>query len=188
MPSLSEILYALNGALRVFRGDRGGFANFRPGVEGFWTAAWAALICLPGHLFVVGIRISDESGQGTGLGLFLVEALVFTIVWFAYALVVHYALPLIAREDRYFDYMNAVFWTAVPQVYLQLFVVFLEAGGLLPEPLIGLMTIGVLIAVLWYRWFVAKVTLDIPAGMAVVVVIATLFFEFILTALLSPVI
>ncbi|NQW09600.1 MAG: hypothetical protein HQ481_06950 [Alphaproteobacteria bacterium] len=188
MPTLGEILYALHGALRVFRGDAGGFACFRPGVEGFWVAAWAALISLPAHLVMVGVQITHNPALELGLGVLLVEALVFVIVWFGYAFAAHFALALIAREDRYFDYMNAVFWTAVPQIYLQFIVAMLDVVGLLPGPLTGLATIGVVVAVLWYRWFVAKAALDVTSGTAVLVVIATLVFEFVLTALLSPVI
>lgn len=188
MPTSGEILYALYGALRVLRGDVGGFAHFRPGVEGFWTAAWAVLICLPAQLFMVGVQIVRDPGLDLGMGVLLIEALVFIIVWFGYAFAVHFALALIAREDRYFDYMNAVFWTAVPQIYLQFIVTLLETAGMLPGPLAGLATIGLVVTILWYRWFVAKIALDVTVGTAIFVVIATLFFEFILTALLSPVI
>jgi hypothetical protein len=185
-PDRIEVATALYGAWRLIRGDAGGTAYFRAGRDGFWTATWAILLVIPGHLITLGLHVADNEVLAFGFDDVVRETEILVIGWFGYALLVHYALRGMGRLNRYDGYLTAYYWTTVPLVYAETLLTFLRVTGLLPTALLNLLAFAVLIAILWSRWFVARIGLGVSGPEAAGVAIATLLFEFFVTKTLSP--
>ncbi len=185
-PDRIEVATALYGAWRLIRGDAGGAAYFRPGRDGFWAAAWAVLLVLPGHLTTLGLHVSDNDMVRFGIEDVLREAEILVIGWFGYALLAFYFLKAAGRSNRFDGYLTAYFWTTVPLVYLETGLTLARVAGLLPDALINLMGLALLVLVLWARWFVARTALGVNGFEAGAVVVGTLTFDFFVSKVLSP--
>lgn len=185
-PDRIEVATALYGALRLIRGDAGGAAYFRPGRDGFWSAAWAVVLVAPGHLLTLFLHVG-VSGNGT-LGLFdlIRETEILVIGWFGYALLVFYALRAFGRSPRFEPYLTAYYWTTVPLVYAEVVLALVRAVDLLPQAVDRLLALGLLMLVLWSRWFVARTGLQVSGPEAAAVVFATLMFDLFVSKVLSP--
>lgn len=185
-PDRIEVATALYGAWRLIRGDAGGTAYFRAGRDGFWSAAWAILLVLPGHLITIGLHVSGDPQVEFGLADLIREAEILAIGWFGYALLVYYALNGLDRLDRFDGYLTAYYWTTVPLVYGETLLTVFRVVGLLPPALLNILAFALLVLILWARWFVARTGLGVSGPEAAGVVIATLLFDFFVSKVLSP--
>ena len=185
-PDRIEVATALYGAWRLIRGDAGGVAYFRAGREGFWSAAWAVLLVVPGHLMTLGMHVSGDDMVRFGLEDLVRETEILVIGWFGYALLVFYILQGLGRSNRFDGYMTAYFWTTVPLVYAETLLTLLRVVGLLPDALVNLLGLGLLMLVLWVRWFIARTGLGVEGFEASAVVVGTMVFDFFVSKTLSP--
>lgn len=185
-PDRIEVATALYGAWRLIRGDAGGTAYFRPGREGFWAAAWAVVLVAPAHLLTLGLHVAGRDAFGFGLEDVVREAEILVVGWFGYALLAYYVLRSFGRLKRFDGYMTAYFWTTVPLVYAETVLSLIRAADLLPDGVDRLLAIGLLMLLLWTRWFVARTGLAVNGAEASAVVFATLLFEFFISKTLSP--
>lgn len=185
-PDRIEVATALYGAWRLIRGDAGGTAYFRPGRDGFWAAAWAVVLVVPAHLLTLALHVAGSDTLEFGLEDAVREAEILVVGWFGYALLAYYALRAFGRVQRFDGYMTAYFWTTVPLVYIETLLSLIRAVDLLPDGLDRVLAIGLLVLLLWTRWFVARTGLAINGGEAAAVVFATLLFDFFVSKTLSP--
>lgn len=185
-PDRTEIVTALYGAWRLIRGDAGGIVYFRSGREGFWAAAWAVVLVVPGHLMTLGLHVSGNDTVRFGLEDMVRETEILVIGWFGYALLVFYVLKTLGRTKRFDGYMTAYFWTTVPLVYAESVLTLLRVAGLLPDALISVLGLTLLALVLWVRWFIARTGLGVNGSEATAVVVGTMVFDFFISKTLSP--
>lgn len=185
-PDRIEIATSLYGAWRLIRGDAAGATYFRAGRDGFWAAAWAAVLVVPGHLLTLGLHVAGDDTLTFGLIDLVRETEILVIGWFGYALLAYYVLQGLGRADRFDGYMTAYFWTTVPLVYAETLLTLIRVADLLPQVIDNLLALGLLMLVLWARWFVARLGLGINGLEAGAVVFGTLLFDFFVSKVLSP--
>lgn len=186
MPSKIEIVTALFGSWRLICGDSRALRFFRADDEGFWTAAWAIVLALPARLLALSVFMHLSADRSIGLVDLVIEAEVFAVVWFGYALAVFYGLQPIGREDRFFAYMVPFYWVSVLLTYLDAVISLLQLTGVLPDGLTVLLILAARGIAIWVVWFLASTALEVRAGQAVAVVLLTMLFEMVVTKLLSP--
>jgi hypothetical protein len=185
LPTPSEIFSSLYGSWRLFLGDDTGVRYFRRDRDGFWSALWALAFAAP--VYVVKMTLDLTGDSLTHLGVFgiAVEAGILVLSGLIYALAIYYILPLLERESRYFDYMVAYLWIGFAQVVLHTVPSVLRAVGLIPDQGANVMAVVLVIAMLWWSWFMTRATLDVNGGQAGIIVFGTVIYEFIFAISLS---
>ena len=176
IPSPAEIAYGIYGAWRLARLDASGMEVFDRTVAGFWKSFFAAVLVAPAYLAMVLIELGGMTVTAGPLAIFIVQSLIYVIVWVAYPLIMYYLTEQIGRSEKYIGFIVALNWASVIQMLVFLPVVFFNAVEVLPGALLGLATLVIFLAVLFYQGFVTRTALDIsgPAAGALVV------FSFIL--------
>ena len=112
----AEAWLALNGALRLARGDRGGLACFDCSHDGFWRSFRAAAITYPLYLVLLTMRVSVAEWQRSGgWRIVIVETIGYVIAWVAFPLLMIEVTRWIGRANRFFDFMVPYNWCQVPQ-------------------------------------------------------------------------
>lgn len=185
-PDRIEVATALYGAWRLIRGDVAGATYFRAGRDGFWSAAWAVVLVVPAHLITLGMHVAGDDLLTFGLADVIRETEILVIGWFGYALLVFYLLQGFGRVNRFDGYLTAYFWTTVPLVYAETLLTLIRVTGLLPQAVNNLLALGLLMLVLWARWFVARTGLGVNGLEAAAVVVGTVLFDFFVSKALSP--
>lgn len=185
-PDRIEVATALYGAWRLIRGDAAGASYFRAGHDGFWAAAWAVILVLPGHLITLGLHVAGDDLVQFGLHDLIRESEILVVGWFGYALLTFYVMRGFGRLDRFENYLTAYYWTTVPLVYAETLLSLVRFVDLLPQAIDNLLALGLLVLVLWARWFVARLGLSISGPEAVAVVIGTMLFDLFVSKTLSP--
>lgn len=185
-PDRIEVATALYGAWRLIRGDAGGAGYFRAGREGFWSAAWAVVLVLPAHLMTLGLHVAGDDLVSFGIVDLIRETEILVLGWFGYALLAFYVLQGIGRPNRFDGYLMAYYWTTVPLVYAETLLTLIRVAGPLPDAIVNLLALGLLVLVLWARWFVARTGLAMSGPEAAAVVVGALLFDFTVSKVLSP--
>ena len=147
-PNRIEVATALYGAWRLIRGDAGGVAYFRAGRDGFWAAAWAVVLVVPGYLLTLGLHVAADGLVEFGFVDLVRETEILVIGWFGYALLAFLVLQGLGRLNRFDGYMTAYYWTTVPLVYVETVLMLMRVTGLLPDALVNLLGLALLVLVL----------------------------------------
>ena len=177
MPTSREIAYALYGAWRLLRFDRGGLAWFEDSVEAFWRSFFAAVIVAPGHVILVGLHLS-EMGIEAGLArVVVVQGLAYVTVWTAFPLALYYVCRSIGREAQFIRAVVAFNWASVLQVAIMVPMDLLARSGLLPPAATGLAALAVTLFLFSYGWFIARVALEVRPMVAVGIVLLGVVVE-----------
>ena len=184
-PSQAEIFASVYGTWRLFIGDQAGLSFFGSGRDGFWRACWALAAVLPLNLMLYALQASGNPEVALSFEGMLRLSVAVVIAWYGFALAVHYALPVIDRDERFFDYMIADYWSSVPAMALQFIAVAIAATGLLSVAAGNTLTVVAFGASLWLRAQVARLALDVSWGMTIGVVVASLMFNGFVAALFA---
>jgi hypothetical protein len=173
--ALNEMQAAMTGALWLARGDRRGLGFFDASIDGFWRSFRAAIVCYPLYLILVNIRVNAPQWAEAGVArILLAETISYVIVWVAFPLVILQLSRVIDREERFLAFMVTYNWSQIPQTALVTIVALNRAGGLFPLPLAAFVELAAAIAVLVYKWYIARVALSVTGGQAALVVILDL--------------
>ncbi|MBI3516755.1 MAG: hypothetical protein HY060_22210 [Proteobacteria bacterium] len=176
--STTEIAAALQGAIRLAQLDAGGLKFFDRTLGGFWRSFVAAAMVAPVRIAV--LILTGEVPAGTGVPRAVaVEIISYAIGWLIYPFAMLFAVDLLKRRERYFDYLVPYNWANVPAAGLFLMVAGL--GTLLPAPLYNLLSLVALISVLIYQWFIARIGLMVSASVAVALVLLDLVLYLVMT-------
>lgn len=182
VPAWTEAQLAIGGALKLARGDSRGLGSFDTSLDGFWRSFRAALICYPMYLALLAMRVPAPPWDSAGvIRIVLVESIAFVISWTAFPLLI---LPLsraFGRENRFLAFMVVYNWCQVPQTVLFLIVGLDIAAGMLPGGAGDAIGFAAAIAVMVYEWYIARLTLTIPAAQAVLVVLVDLVLGTVLS-------
>lgn len=182
MPGLSEILRALYGAYRLARFDAGGLASFDISIGGFWRSFFAAVLVLPLYLATLDVRFAGEGFETPWPRFLAIQMIGYVIGWIAYPLVMTTVARALDRERHYLRYIVAYNWTSVWQNLIYLPLAMLSLGGAVAEGPAAFLTLGALVVVLVYAWFVARTALDVPAPVAAALVALDIGLSLIITA------
>jgi hypothetical protein len=185
VPSQTEVAASVYGTWRLFLGDRGGLGFFGTGRTAFWRACWVLAAVLPINLLIYLIQLVSLD-RPVALGSLALLGFAVVIAWYGYALLVHYVLPWIDRQERYHDYMIPEFWSSLPTVVIQFLAIALDETGLLPGSTGEVLTIASFGAALWLRAQIIRLSLDVTYGQAVALVIGSLVFHAVIAGVLIP--
>lgn len=178
-----EVLISLYGAWRLFIRDPRGIEWFDDSIDGYWKSFFCALIILPGYIVWL-VYMSGETLQDVNLLRILsVETIGYVIGWVAWPLLMAYIAPAIDRDDYYIRYIVAYNWSAGIQIALYVLVIALIVVAQIPQGFAAFITVAALIAILFYRWFILRVGLEVSPRGAIGLVIG----EFLLGQLIGGV-
>ena len=171
-PAWAEARLALAGALRLARGDRGGFACFDISIDGFWHSFRAALLCYPLYLILLSYPATPRAAASAASewhGLVL-DSIRYVIAWVAFPLLVLPVADRFGRGDRFLGFMVAYNWCQVPQTALFAVVALAGAAGILSPDATSAADLVAALAALVYEWFVARVGLALSGTRAALIV------------------
>jgi hypothetical protein len=184
MPTAQEIRSSLRGAFRLFLFDPQGVASFNVSIEGFWHSFFAAVLIAPAYFAVVIIERDLANGlidASLVNGPVSVPSLRETLVAeaFAYpAYVVAFPIAMVGLArllkltGRYVPYVIAYNWSSVVVISLRLLPLVLYSSGLLGAEAAATPIFASFLAVLIYRWYLARVVLGVggPTAFALVLI------------------
>jgi hypothetical protein len=179
LPTTNEVVAALQGAIRLARLDAGGLSLFDRTVGGFWRSFFAAVLIAPVRVFLL-MTTREVPADVDGLRVFAVETIAYVISWLIFPFAMLFVVDLMNRRARYFDYLVPYNWSNIPQAIL---VVMASGVASLVPSLSGLLLVVVVVSILIYEWFIAKVGLQISNTAA----IALALFDFALGVSLDEV-
>ncbi len=193
MLSIGEITRSVYGSWRLAHLDPGGMAYFDATEEGFWRSFRVAILVAPAYalLVLLGYAVTpvDTAAPPPGdVRLVAVEAIAYAIAWMAFPLVAHYLVMALDREREYVGFIVAYNWSSVLQIGVMLPVAAINAAGLVPEAVGGVLGFAAAAALLAYSWFIAKTALrtgGLPAaGLVAMDVMINFLLAFIKRAML----
>ncbi|MGQ0665190.1 MAG: hypothetical protein ACT4P2_16730 [Pseudomonadota bacterium] len=168
MITLREVGFGVFGAWRLARLEPTGMRYFDTSIDGFWRSFFAALVVAPGYLVVMLLRHAAQPVAAHPVRVALLEAIGYAIGWTLYPLVAFYLCRAFDVGGRYLGYIVAYNWANVIQAAI--YVPAVIVGGLLvsgPGLLLGL---AVMVAILYYQYFIARAALGVGAAVALVFV------------------
>ncbi len=180
-----EIAVGVIASWRLALRDQSALSWFDVSEHGMWRSFYAALPTFP--MFIL-LRLMTPPPPGVEVGTaryFAVYSIEYVIGWVIFPLAMVTLTEIFDREERLFTFITVNNWATILQVGLLLLFGVLSAGGVLTGTFGSLAMIGALAAVLWYKWYIASVALDITGVQAGVVVMLDLFLGLILTGIAS---
>jgi len=175
--TMGEAAKGLYGAWRLARGDPGGLAYFDTGIDGFWRSFNAAFFALPGFAALVLLAVADYPGEVNLPGVLLVETIAYVIDWFAFPLAAVYVCQWLGKRDAYFRLIVALNWAKVIEAAVMVPGALL--ASLAPGGVLTLIPIAIFVGVLFYHWYVIRVSLNTGAGEAIMVTVINLTISLI---------
>ncbi len=180
MITAREASTAIYGAWRLARYDADGMRYFDNTVENFWRSFYAALIVLPAYGVLVLLRVGDLEVASGPLAILAVESLSYVIGWTAFPLAMFYLARAIDRDRFFCRYIAAYNWAAAIQIAVFLIMAAITHSGLLPAGLTAMITVAVIVAIMAYQWFIARVGLEASAGAALGIVLLDLIISLVI--------
>ncbi len=166
IPSRQEIFFRFYGAWRLARFDASGAQYFDASRGAALRSFFAAILVAPAFFISLLIRGGDFSGIEPFLVL-LVFALIYCLDWTAFPVIAHRVCQTIDRERAFFKMLSALNWSNLISVHLQLAVLVLVVGGVVPEALASLVNLVLYAYLLSYLWFIVRHCLEVSALAAV---------------------
>ena len=178
---MREVSASLFGALRLAQFDAGGLRFFNMTTTGFRRSFLAAALVAPLFAVLLFVRYLTGQDQAPVLRYAAVESIAYVIAWVAFPVAMDPISKILGRSDRYIQYMVAYNWAAVWQnaVYLPLAV--FGVTGAIPGPAYSILNIAALALIMFYGWFIARTTLQVPSATAAGLVV----FDFLLSLFIN---
>ena len=161
MITAPEVARALYGAWRLARLDRNGLDQFDNTDEAFWRSFYGMLVAAPFYVILVAFRLSELETTNGPIHIFLVEVIAYVIGWFAYPFIMLYVADLLDRRERYYRYIAAYNWATVLLIALLTIISAAVDALQLSLPAAAFLSFVIMLLVLVYWWFIARVGLDI---------------------------
>ena len=178
----AEAAHAIRGAWRLACYDRQGLRFFDDTLESFWRSFYAAAVVAPPFAALTWLRLAGAEPASGPLRILLIELIAYVIGWVAFPLAMYYVAQRMNRTGRYLRYVAAHNWATVPEVGLYAVVALLAESALLRPGFMSTLALAATFAILAYRWFVARVGLDVSRAAAAGVVLLALAITILLNA------
>lgn len=178
--SMAEAKSAIYGAFRLFLRDRAGVNYLRSDGPALLKSFWAAIIVLPGWFL---LDYFTQSGVWLNVPLFpalVMELAGYSMMWTVWPLFMLMVVKFLDLDDRYNLYIVAQNWMAVPSVLLYL--VAIGGASILQLSTGSVYFVGFVsqIWVLFYHYFVVRVTMQVSVPIAIGFVMANFFLNIML--------
>ncbi len=188
MPGLNEIIASLRGSFELALGRASGLAYFNHSFDAFWRSFAVIFLVAPIYLMQVLADRSNLFASGlldpetySASLYFTVKAGVLVIDWFAFPILMVVIARLLNLTARYGIYIIVFNWSSLLIVLVLTPAFVAWTLGLVGNFLANILTLGILMLVLRFRWFVARVALGAPPVTAAGLVAA----EFLMSILFN---
>ncbi len=182
MISVREAGIGIFGAWQLAKYDAQGLRFFDNTVTAFQRSFYAAVVVLPAYVILVALVLGEIPVAVGGFSVLVIEGIAYVIGWTAFPLAMYYLTRIIDRDRFYCRYIAAYNWSRVLRISLLFVVTAIAASGVMPAALAGLLRFLVIIAILAYQWFIARVGLEVSAPGAGGIVLLDLIISLMLDA------
>lgn len=165
------------GAYRLAHFDARGLALIDTTSLGAWRSFRAALWVLPANAALYWFQPAVDGATDGVIDWpihLAVAAIGYVISWFAFPVLVAHIAPMLGREARFPTFLAAYNWSALVQMAIFLPATVVADSGALPDVMAQGLTLGVILALLAYQWFVIRATLMVEAATAAALVVLDL--------------
>jgi len=146
--------------------------------KGFWQSFNAAIIAFPLFFFVAVINF-----QGKELTFYLsTQFILYLMSWILFPISMIFFLRFLRLTNSFVPLIVASNWTTVIQGFLFLPVAILGAFGRLSEGIGPVLLLSVMLFLLFYKWFVARIALQSGSMAAISIVAIDILLAFSLNA------
>jgi hypothetical protein len=183
MITLREIVSGLYGAFRLACLKRDGVHYFNTSLQGFWRSFFAALLVLPLYVILIALRFGEPGLTHDTFRYVSVELISYAVSWVAFPLAIQPFARQFEREENYLGFIVAYNWAAVLQSVFYLPIAMLIVTQLIPAPYDSIISLLAISLIMVYVWFIARVALDVPAGVAIAVVGFDIILSIVIRAL-----
>lgn len=167
MITINEIGNAVYGAYRLARRDPAGMTFLDRSRDGALKSFYAAAVLLPVHLVLAIANNWEFFAKGPSIATWMIlDAITYAIGWMLIPVLMISVTHWIDRWNRFFDYIVAYNWSQVVMAVAWLPLHTLRLTEAIPEEFFTILGLAMLALLLFYAWFVFKVSLDITGGLA----------------------
>jgi len=157
-----EAVRALKACWRLVCMDEDGLDDFDLSANGFWNSFAALIFVAPLYLYSssAGARLaSPPQPERPWFGAFALLAL----LWVLWPWVMITVSGLLDRQRHYVRYIVAYNWSSVYVIAALVPVFILQQTGIIGIGIGAVLSLCVIIWSLYYRWYVARIALEVPA-------------------------
>lgn len=188
MITMSEIRAALDGSMLLLRNRPEGMSFFDQSIQGFWRSFGVVFLLLPVAL-VSGLAekqfyFSENLYHPEGFpdsAFWTSQLFGLGIDWVALPLILALLAVPIGISHRYVPFIVVRNWTSVLASIPYLITYLLFLLGIISPGIAVLLSFSCLVAVLWYRFLIARIALQATISLAIGVVV----LDFLLTLVIS---
>lgn len=166
-------------AVRLARRDTSAMAEYSNTPQAAIFSFAAAFITLP--MFFITLALGDPGV--TDLPTLIADLGPYTVGWLLFPVVMAKIVQVIDREHFYCRYIVAVNWCAVFEYFVLTVLVAVRGQGIIPEAVGNLIFVGLIVWVLMYQHFVARVALEVDGTVAALLVGLRMFLDLCIVGL-----
>ncbi len=194
MPTIAEALRALEGSLAIARRDPDASRFFDLSAGSFWRSFGVVIYLVPIFVFFLAVRtrMSVELGDTAlepmpgFLVLILSDMLTLGIEWVGYPLAMYFLTRTFGLAGRFAAYIIVYNWTSLAVTLVMVPPYLLYAAGLLPAETAVVINLVTVLAVIWFRWVIAREVLAAPgisaAGFVALDLVMSLFINLVIAS------
>lgn len=192
MITMSEIRAALDGSMLLLRNRPEGMSFFDQSIQGFWRSFGVVFLLLP-LVLVSGLAekqfyFSENLYHPEGFpdsAFWTAQLFGLGIDWIALPLILAVLAVPIGISHRYVPFIVVRNWTSllasIP--YLITYLMFLL--GIISPGIAVLLSFSCLVAVLWYRFLVARIALQATISLAIGIVVLDILLTLVISQLVG---
>jgi hypothetical protein len=165
IPSRQEVTYRVYGAWLLARFDARGVQYFDDSPNAALRSFYAAVLTAPAFIVIslLSLATSELKEDMPAFIVLVVHTLFYVLLWVVAPVIIHRICQVIDRGDAFFRYLSANNWSNIITYHLNLVMVVLILGEILPAPVVGLLIFATYGYVIAYNWFIGLRCLDINA-------------------------
>ncbi|KKJ77873.1 hypothetical protein WH95_05470 [Kiloniella litopenaei] len=160
IPTLAEIKINLNNALQYMRFNSAQIPTTPVTAKLFWQSFFAAVLCLPGTIYVSAAQPLDTAPTIDLFALLLIDSLFYIISWVAYPVMMHLLLVLHKKEKQFGIFIIHYNWLQVWQSVIFVLLLVILQSHILPDALGSLVSLICLLYILATQAYMTKITLE----------------------------
>ena len=158
IPTFHEVSASMYGAWRLARLDRQGMVWFDRTIEGVTRSFWAAILCFPGFIALLALRVSPAEWMQSGAAhILLVESISYVVGWAAFPLIALWLCARIGHEQGGLNFVAAYNWAQILETSLFVIVALIGSLHAVAEPAAEFLGLIALALALGYEWFIARI-------------------------------
>ena len=160
IPTLAEIKTNLGDALQYMRFNGAQITQTTVNTEVFWKSFFAAVLCIPGTIYLTISQPLEPEPTVDLFALFLIDSLFYVISWIAYPIMMHLLLVLHKKENLFGQFIIHFNWLQVWQLLAFTLLFFVLQTNYLPDSLGAFLYLIILLYVLMAQAYMTKITLE----------------------------